>query len=272
MSIIYYPNRVYKGQVPAIDRVMAKRQTVSTTGSANLASAALDTVIYSDDNWMVDSISFAFNSATPRNFSAFIENGRAVVENLNDYLWFYVAGTARQKITLTPGFYNGTELATELQTRLNANAAYVAAGVTFTVTYSAATGQYTIQTDGPDIGYLNENNQADFRTKDSIAGHLFGLNETTQEITLTAACLPGGVTGGAPRIMDVSALSDNVASDTLVFGLDDEISIINQSNSAATSYYHNTLHVLTMDQAIHLTSNVGADVIADYIVIYEAIV
>lgn len=272
MSIIYFPNRVYKGKVPAIDRVMAKRNPESVTGSANTASAALDVTIHSDDNWMIDSISFVFSNANPRNFGAFIKNGRSVVDELNNYLWFYVDGSGIQKITLTSGFYTGAELATELQTQLNTNTVYAAAGVVFTVVYSATSGTFTVTTNGPNIGYLNKNKQKDFMSCDSIAGHLFGFTQTTQEITLTAAALPAGCTAPANKIMNIPALSDNVSSDTLVFGLNDEMAIINVTDSSATSYYHNTLHVLTMDQAIHLTSNVGVDVTTGYIVNFEAIV
>ena len=273
MSIIYYPNRVYKGKVPSIDRVMAKRNPQYASGTQDINTAPISLILHSDENWMVDSINFTFsNNTASRNFSAYIRGGREVVEHLNDYLWFYVEGAGIQLITLTPGFYTGTELAAELQTQLNANTQFSGAGVTFTVVYDSATGQYTITTNGADIGYYNINPKMDFRTRDSIAGHLFGFTATTHEITLTAAMLPENIVATPQKIMDITALSNNIVSDTNVFGLDSEVAIINETASTVDSYYHNYLHVLTMDQALRLASNVGAAVTATYNVIYETIV
>ena len=245
MSIVYYPNRVYKGKVPAIDRVMAKRQPLTSHGSQNILATPLAATLTSDDNWMVDSIGFTFNNATARNFSAYITNGRHVIENLNDYMWVDVVGAGKRLVTLTAGFYTGTQLATQLQTQLNT--AYVGTGYTFTVAYAAATGLYTITPSSSTMAYIDKNTQRDFRSRDSICGHLFGLTAT-------------------------SAYGATVVTDTAVFGLDTEVAIINLTASTVTSYYHNTIHVLTMDQAIRLASNSGVAVIVDYYINYEVIV
>lgn len=247
MSIIYFPNRVYKGRVPAIDRVMAKRQPLTTSGIQNIAATPLAVTFSSDDNWMVDSIGFAFSSAALKNFSAFITNGRHVVENLNDSMWIDVRGPGKQLITLEPGFYTGAQLGTELQTQLNTNAVYAAAGITFTVTYTAATGLFLITPISSTIAYIDKNTQTDFMSTDSISGHLFGLTAT-------------------------SAFAANITSDTAVFGLNSEVAIINETASTATTWYHNTLHVLTMDHAIRLASNSGPAIAINYYINYEVIV
>ena len=254
MSILYYPNRVYRAKVPAIDRVMAKRQPITSAGSQNVASTALSAVISNDSDWQVDSIGWSFSNTASRNFNAYIMRGRKIVEHLNDYLWFQTNVASSQRIILTPGFYTGTELATELQTRLNAATlldgtvnGFNAAGITFTVTYTPATGKYLIAPDIATVRYLNVNTHQGLTTRDSIAGHLFGLNADT-------------------------VLAANVSSDTTVFGLDSEAAIVSQTASDDLSYYHNDVHTLTLDQAIHLTSNSGSDVTIDYIVDYESIV
>lgn len=247
MAIKYYPNRVYKGKVPAIDRVMAKRKLQVSSGHANLAAAALSTVISCENDWQLDTIQFNFNNTTPRTFNAYIKNGRKVVENLNDYLWFQSPNTLPQRIVLTAGFYNGTELAAQLKTQLDANVAFAALGMVFTITYTTTTGLFSITTSTNQLAYLDVNLAGSLSLRDSIAGHLFGLNVTT-------------------------APASNVTSDTAVFGLNTEIATISQIGSTATTYLRDTVESLSIDQAIRLTTNAGAEVLTDYIVTYEEIV
>jgi len=170
-------------------------------------------------------------------------NGRKVVENLNDSLWFQINGTNPQSISLDVGFYTGTELATELQTQLNANADFTAKGVTFTVSYTPATGLYLITPSSGTIRYLDVNSAQMLSLRDSVAGHLFGLNADTSF----------GVT---------------VTSDTAVFGLDTEASFISETASTVLEHYHDDIHSLTVDQAVHLVANT-AGVSIDYTVVYE---
>jgi len=248
MAIKYYPNRVYRAQAPAIDRVMAKRSPVSAMGSQNISATPLDVVVSSNDNWQLDSVEFAFsNNTASRNFTAAIMNGRKVVENLNDYLWFSTPGLPPQQIRLNPGFYTGTELATELNNQLDANPAYVAAGLTFTVTYDTATGLYVVTPSSGTIRYLDVNLAGSLPIRDSIAGHLIGLNVTTQ-------------------------FAANVTSDTAVMGLDTEIAFVNQTGNTDLSYLHTDMHTMIIDQAVHLTSNTGPAVTVSYVVVYENLV
>lgn len=254
MAIVYYPTRIYKrgDRRPAIDRVMAKRLPQMVAGEQNTTSTALTAVIHSEDNWQIDSIAFTFSSnASARNYSAKIMAGRNVVTNYNDSLWFQVANTLPQNIVMAQGFYNGTELATELQTRLNANAAFIAAGVTFSVAYDSATGQFTITPAGGTARYLNVNTQQAFSAsgrsgRESIAGHLFGLNIDT-------------------------AFAASIVSDTNVYALNIETAIINETGSIVDTHYHDTIHILSLDQAVKIQSNVSSTVV-NYVVVYEDLV
>ena len=250
MSIVNYPNRPIRNKAPAIDRVMAKRNIKTATGSQNIAGSALDVKLSTNDpdGWLIDSIGFAFSNATGRDFSALIANGRKVVENLNDYLWVWVENTQPQRIILTPGFYTGTQLATELKAQLDANPTYSSSSLTFTVAYVVATGLFTITPSTGNIKYLNVNRTQPNAFRDSIAGHLFGFTVTT------------------------SAFASSITSDTAVYGLDSELALITQTSSAATSYTHVGPENLSIDQALHLTSNSGANVLLTYVVSYEDLV
>ena len=50
MSIKYFPNRIYKKDVPAIDRVLSKRKINVVRGVANVTSQALNQVISSNSD------------------------------------------------------------------------------------------------------------------------------------------------------------------------------------------------------------------------------
>ena len=249
MSIIFYPGRIYKrgDKVPAIDRVMARRLPKIVRGSANVASNVLSEVISCDTDWMVDSISFDINSSVSKDFGYAIKNGVKIVKNYNDALWFHGSTTLPQRIVLSEGFYTGTELASELQTKLDANTAYNAASITFTVAYDNVTGLFDISPLGSNLKYLQINIACPRgNDMDSIAGHLFGLTAT-------------------------NTFSSNVISDTIVAGLNDEVNIVYNIDSNATNYYSDTVRTLSMDQALHLKSNNSSSVI-DWQVVYEELV
>jgi hypothetical protein len=246
MAIKYYPNRIQKGMAPAIDRVMAKRKPLSVRGAANVTSTALSQIVSANEDWQLNSIKFTFNNATPRNYSAKIIGGRKVVTDLNDYLWFQTPNTLRQKITLTQGFYTGTTLADELKTKLDANTAFAALGLTFTVAYDAITGLFTITPSSGTIRYWNVNPATTPRYKDSIGGHLFGL--TTN-----------------------ASYAGSIISDSACYGLNQEAWIINETASVVTENYFDNITILDVDQAVHLASNTSG-VILNWEVSYEEII
>jgi len=248
MAIINYPNRIYKTKVPAIDRELARRTPITVSGGANILATPIDEIITANSDWNLDSVAFTFSNANLKNYSIAVRNGRRVVTNYNDYLWFQMDGKFPQMITLDDGFYTGTELATELQAQMDANTSYVADGVTFTVAYDATTGLFTITPSSGTIKYLNVNVRQTLRTRDSIAGHLFGFNVTT------------------------AAYGASITSDTEVFGLDAEAPIISEIASADTDRYHDDIHTLSIDQAIRIATNSGVNTRVDWTVVYEIIV
>jgi len=243
MAVVYYPNRVQKGVVPAIDRVMAKRNPQIINNREDISVGAIDFRFSANADWQLDSVAFTFSDATARDYTVSVMNGRKVLTDLNDSLWFQIDATGPESITLDSGFYTGTELAAELQIQLNANSSFIAAGVTFTVSYNSITGLYTITPSSGTIKYFNVNSAQVLSLRDSIAGHLFGLNATTGFVA-------------------------SIASDTPVKGLDSEAAIISQTGSVVLQHYHDDLHTLTLDQALHITTNV-ANLTADYSITYE---
>jgi len=247
MAIVNYPDRIYKKTVPAIDRELVKRNPITTRGAQDITVDDLDVVISPESDWQIDSISFVFSNANARNFSASIKNGRKVVTNYNDYLWIEVQGVMPQRIILDTGFYDGTQLSVELQAQLDVNTAFVAAGITFTVVYDSTTGLFTITPSSSTIRYLDINIGQTIPNRQSIAGHLVGLNITT-------------------------AFAASVSSDTALFGLDTVVPIIDETASTLTSFLHDDLNILSIDQALMLGSNSGVAVIIDYTVIYEELI
>lgn len=250
MAIKYFPNRIYKKNDAAIDRVIAKRHVYTVSGYQDITADGLDTTINPDpgSDWQIDFIKLNFSNATPRNYTVKIANGRKVVSNLNDFLWFQTQNpsTIWQKITLSEGFYTGSELATELQTKLNANTAFSAIGTTFTVTYTAATGLFTVTPSAGTIKYIYH--KVDFPLPDqySIGGHLFGFDAD-------------------------AGFAAAISSSTPVFGLDDEAWIIDQTGSIVTEHYNDDLHILSIDQSVRIETNTAGTAIS-YAVGYEAIV
>lgn len=246
MAIKYFPNQVFKKNAAAIDRVMAKRSARVVRGSSNVAASGLNTYISANSDWQVNSIKLNFSNAAGRNYTVDIASGLKIVQSLNDSLWFQTPSTLWQKIVLSPGFYTGTTLAAELQSKLNANTAYTAAGLTFTVVYSDLTGLFTITPSSGTIKYIQTNNTQRLPERDSLGGHLLGLTADT-------------------------AFAANVTSDTTQYGLNTEAWIIDESGSTVTEHYNDDIHILSIDQALHFASNT-ANVIVTYEVCYEEIV
>jgi hypothetical protein len=245
MAIKYFPNSNYR-RAAAIDRVMAKRTVRLVRGSANVASTALDAYISANSDWQINSIKFTFNNSSGRNYSADIASGLKVITGVNDTLWFQTTTTLWQRITLSEGFYTGTALATQLQTKLNANTVYAAAGLTFTVAYSTTTGLFTITPSSGTMRYLQLNTTQPLPIRDSTGGHLLGLNADT-------------------------AFAATVVSDTAQYGLDNEAWVIDETGSTVTEHFNDDIHILSVDQALHLTTNVAPTIIT-YEVCYEEIV
>ena len=174
MAIIYYTNRPNRAKEPVADRWMAKAQSILFQGNQELNGAALDTTLSYPADWKVNSIDLEFSTGLSKTYTVSKQNGRKVVENENDYLWFITDTSYPTLITLDEGFYTGDELAVELKDKLDT----AFAPITFTVDYHLSNpNSYTITPDSGDIKYLDINYQARFTQKQSIAGHLFGFTE-----------------------------------------------------------------------------------------------
>ena len=247
MAIVYYPNRIYKKKVPAIDRTMAKRDLQKVSGSINVLPTPINEVISANDDWQLDSIGFQFGSATARDYRATIIEGRKVVTDLNDSLWFQTNTSLPQNIVLDEDFYTGTQLAAQLQTQLNANTVYTAAGITFTVAYGSASGDFTITPSSGTIAYLDVNTMQTLRTRDSIAGHLFGLTVTT-------------------------AQAASVTSDANVYGLNSGRDIMSYPADTALTRWFDTVIYLSVDQAVEIHVDSGVSIVVDWAVTYEEII
>lgn len=232
MAIINYPERAFKVNGSAIDAVIGRGLTKTYSYSKDLSVTAMDNVFSVDRDWKLNSIILTFSGAVARDFSVAIANGRKVVSNYNDFLWIEHVSACPQKITLTPGFYNGTDLATELETQLNANTAYTDASITFTVAYDNAAGTFTITPSSGNIRYIRRNLQQSLGQRDSIADNLFGLNAN-------------------------GTFASTSVSNILVVGLNDEGLIINQSAYTDTYYNYLTPIYLSVDKALHFVSSVA---------------
>jgi hypothetical protein len=245
MAIKLYPNRVFRSLPTPVDAVMQKDTVKQVKGVQDITATPISEVITPNRDWKVVGIKFSFSSGTGRDYSASVIGGRSVLENLNDFLFFQVERTLPVKITLDPGFYTGTQLATELQTQMNAATAFSDLGITFTVAYSATDGEFTITPSSGNIKYLEENPFGALPDQYSIAGHLFGFNVNT-------------------------AFAASITSDTVVAGLDAESAIIDVSGGTDLSHYNSDIHYLSLDEAIKIVTNT-AGVTVDYSVDYQEV-
>ena len=245
MAIVYYPGRRQKKYIPAIDKFIKPVDLTSFRYSQDISAQAIDQVFSVDFPWRVNSISFEFSNANARNYSVKVLRGRRIIAGLNDYLWIQISNSLWQSISLNAGFYTGTQLASHLQTQLDANSEFSSLGVTFTVAYDNLIGLYTITPSKNNIRYINNNSSQTLSYRPSIAGHLFGFTADT-------------------------AWGASITSDTPVYGLDDEAAIIDETGSVVLEHYHDDLHYLSIDQSLHIETNT-ANVNVSMEIVYEDI-
>lgn len=246
MPIIYYPTRFPRPNGSSIDRVQARRNPVLVRGSADITATGLNVTIASKKSWQINSVKLSFSDTTSRDYSWGIKSGLYVVQDMNDYLWFQTQSpnSLPIKVTLEEGFYTGTELAALLEAALDA--AFTTYGTTFTVAYSATDGQFSVTPSSGTIKYIHLNNGQPLRYCQSIAGHLFGWNAST-------------------------SYASPLLSTDRVYGLDSTAFMIEETGSDATSHFNDDIHILTMDQALYISSGTAA-ITMDYEVCYEEIV
>jgi hypothetical protein len=245
MSVKYYPNRIFRASLSPVDAITQKDTVNQFKFAQDITATAIDEVISPLRNWKIVGIKFTFSNANARDYSASVIGGRSVIENLNDFLFFKSERTLPQKITLDQGFYTGTQLASELESKLDANSAFSDLGVTFTVVYDDTAGEYTITPSSGNIQYLEENTFGALPDRYSISGHLFGFNQDTS----TAA---------------------SITSDTAVPGLNSETAVLLETTNTDLSHYNSDPHTLSMDEAIKITTNTAA-VEVNYSIDYQNI-
>jgi len=157
----------------------------------NIDSRNRDLNAYSNSNEFKFTLQRPLKNVTKLELvTAEIPNTEYLVDNTNNKIDLTDNGNA-ETITLTEGDYDADSLATELATRLNA----LTNGTIFTVTFSDATGKYTIggdqnfsllfstganadsiatSTDGRQVGYLQRGNSArrllGFNIEDTTSG------------------------------------------------------------------------------------------------------
>ena len=233
MSIKYYPNRVFRSLPTPVDALMHKETIKQLKGVSDITSVAISDVVSPYRDWKVVGIKLTFSNATARNYTVSIAGGRSVLNNLNDFLFFQTENTLVQKITLDAGFYTGTELAAHLKSKMDANTAFSDLGLTFTVVYDSATGEFTITPSSGNIKYIENNTSGSLPDKYSIAGHLFGFNTNSNFTT-------------------------PLVSDTPVPGLDAESAIIEETAATDLSHYVSDIHYLSLDEAIKVETNTAA--------------
>lgn len=238
MSIINFPERFQSTNKHVVDKCRNHIIKSSVTYSQDITSSGVNKVFSENnyDGWIVNSVNFVFSGATARDFSASIISGVNVIENMNDFLWFQLkSGTTTlwQKITLSSGFYTGTQIATELKNKMDANEAFLSLGVTFTVAYNNVLGTFTITPSAGTLKYIQRNLAMVLGQRDSIAGHLFGLTADT-------------------------SFESSIVSNTNVSGLDLSIPLITQTGNSSLSYSYATPVSLSLDQAIKVTTGTAA--------------
>jgi len=247
MSLKYYPNRIQNGQIPVIDQLMARRKPLLVTGSQDITAAGLDYELSVANNWQVNSVSLTFSNANARNYSVSVKNGKMVVADINDALYFQASNSSIQRIVLDPGFYDDVTLPVELKAQLDANASFLSSGLTFTVTYTAATGLFAITPSSGQLRYFQQNLTVSApRLVESIGGHMIGLTAN-------------------------AAFAANVTSDTAVYAMGTEAFIINAPAAVVLTHYNDDVHAMSVDQVLHIETSAAAQTVT-YAVDYEELI
>ena len=244
MSIIYYPDSVVKQKTHVVEKMQKPDILYSFRGKQNLAGSPLSVTCWSPRSWEIKTICVHFSNAIAKTYGAYVTMVAGVVSGKNDTLWIKPRASAPQLITIPQGAYDGTTLSAALKAQLDANAAFIAEGaVPFTVTYTAATGVFTIASSaGKLFSYLNVNSQVPVR-RESPAGHVLGFTVDSAEAA-------------------------TVASDTSVMGLGDQTMYFGGATSTDTNVVATDPLSMTSDNTLVLTSSIVAAWV-NYEVVYK---
>ena len=243
MTIIYYPDEQAKKYKHVVEEVDRRKQIMVAEGGGDITSTGLNASITYPGDWEVVDISLSFSSASNKTFSIGKQLGRQIIKNVNDRVWIAGTGLTAQEIVLSPGFYDGDELATEAQTELNANSCLQDGGLTpFVVTYTAATGLFTITPDANQVS-LDIYNSNTYVRRNSTAGPVLGFT------------------------IDAN-LGNSISSDSPVIGLGNIIAIQAESGSGDVGIAITDSFKLNEDETIVITTGTAA-MTATYKVLYR---
>lgn len=247
MSINYYPDSVVKMRTHVVDKLQRPNVLYGFRGMADVAKDPLITGLWCPQSWEIVRVCLHFNNAIAKTFMGAIAMGTGVVTGKNDTLWFRPSTDVPQSIVLSQGiYYTGALLSSQLKTKLDSNAAFIAQGAApFTVGYAAATGIFSIASNGGKLfSYENVNPAVPVRSN-STGGHLFGL---------TANQGPAAV----------------VTSNTSMMGLGESIAYITGAGSTDTNIVATDVVAMTVDNAFVIYVNQVAATVA-YEVVYRTL-
>ena len=246
MPITYYPERVQKRPASAIDILQKANRTYAWEGGADLDAGDMNAVLWPKfPSWSVKQVHLYFSTADAKDYSIAKLVGRGIIAGLNDKLWIKTDGAPAQEIVLSPGFYDNdsNKLVDELAAQLNANAEFIALGLTpFTVTFTEATGLFEIAPTAGDIKFLFTNEATRDIRKTSTGGPVFGL---------TANSVSGA----------------SIVSDSTSFDFGQTFEIVSDTGSAATDVSFTDDIYMSVDDALLLSAS--GDMIASYLASYK---
>lgn len=215
MPIKYYYDSKYKKPWNPIEKLQQKSIIRSVSNKADLTAAGTSyTLWHPAENWDVHEVLMHFSGATARSYSVNKVIGRGIITNYNDILWFMCDGYPAQAITLSQGFYStGTELATHLKAILDANTAFITMGLApFTVSYSTATGLFTIDSTAGNIKFLNTNTSVGVN-RNSTAGATIGF---TVDSSFTKPIVSDTVVAGLGTLLPIDTEAASTDLNTVV--------------------------------------------------------
>ena len=214
MPITYYFDSKQKKNFPNIEKIQKRKTILSITGNADLTASGMNyTLWHPSDNWVVHEVLMHFSAATARSYSINKVIGRGIITNLNDLLWIKCDGTPAQSIYLEQGFYDGTTLSAQIKAQLDANTAFIAAGVApFTVSYNATTGKFTIATTAGNVQFINTNTTIGVN-RNSTAGAVIGF---TTDSSSAASIVGDTVVAGLGSLIPIDAEAASTDLNTIV--------------------------------------------------------
>ena len=241
MPVEFYPDQhTAKKAKHVIEQLQTPNILYNIEGSYDLSSGALAVEVWSPGSWEIRRIGLHFEGANEKDYSLSVIRGRGIVTGKNDRLYFKIPGFAQEPIILSQGFYNGTELAAELQTQLNA-ATNLAAAQPFAVSYAAATGLFTVTPTASTVAYFHVNQTVPMRRR-STGGRLLGFTQDVAEgasIQSTSAVFGLGQ-GFVYQSAAGSDLTNIMGTDTLAMTLDNALSIT--VTSAPTTVHYEVVY------------------------------